>query len=425
MIQPYLPPDLDAVGNYRLLRLLAEISSKLVALPSEQMDDAIEDTLRLIVGTLEIDRSTLWQITDDRAGLMPSHHWQQSECPPLSPKLDAAALLPWSHGKVMRGEAFHFNCLEELPAEAARDVEAFRLRGPVANVTVPLFCNGGVFGAMTFGRLSHPRRWSRDEIDALQLIAGMFGGILCRRRAEFRAEQLRSELARVSRASMLGEFAANIAHELNQPLAAILGNAQAARRFLSKGLMDPVELTEILDDIIRDDKRANDVILNLRHLLEGTGSTRETCCVNALVTETCGFLRKRPASERIVVKLAVRELQVRAAPAEIQQVLINLVRNATQAMDALPPEHRKVRVETSGCNGNAVVRVVDRGCGFPEGQMERMLEPFHSNRPGGLGMGLAICRRIIDSHGGTIQARNRSSGGAEFSFSLPLFGSQG
>ena len=166
--------------------------------------------------------------------------------------------------------AFWFTSIDDLPPEAARDLESFRIHGPKSNVTIPLIANGQVFGALAFATLGKERKWREDEIAELKLVAQIIGNVLGRQRAEDRAEQLRTEIAHSTRAAMLGELAAALAHELNQPLTAILSNAQAARRFIADGAIEVDELRAILDDIIRDDKRAGGVIHNLRGMLNNT-----------------------------------------------------------------------------------------------------------------------------------------------------------
>jgi len=422
--EPRLPV---AVKNARLLRLLAGISTNLVSCPPDQVDEAIRGALQMVVETLDLDRSTIWQLGDDRAGMVLTHFWQKPGWPPLPARLDAAGLLPWCHAKILRGESFHFSTVGNLPPEARVDAENFLARGTRANVTAPLFADGGVFGAIGFAIVAGPREWTSDEIDGFELISRIIGNVIGRQRAELRAEQLRRELTRASRASLLGEIAAALAHEINQPLAAILGNAQAARRFIAAGAIDTAELLAILDDIIRDDKRAGLVIGNLRNMLEGSAAVREACCLNELVAEVCGFIEGGLATENIRLQRPATSqcIPVRAARLEIHEVLLNLILNASQAMAETPSDRRNVIIDTSIRDGEVVVEVADRGSGFPADQLARLFEPFHSTKPNGLGIGLAICKRIIEAHGGTISARNLEAGGAVFSFTLPVHGSCG
>lgn len=267
--------EAELANKLRLQGLLAELSSRFVALPYEQMAAAIRETQRFIVESLDLDRSTLWQVEEGRPGMVLTHCWQRPGWPPLPPELGTEGNLPWAHGKVSRGEFFSFSSVNELPPEAARDAEVFRLHGPKSNVTLPLIAEGQVFGALAFATLGEERRWREDELTELKLVAQIIANVIGRHRAEERAEQLRNEISHSTRAAMLGELTAALAHELNQPLTAILSNAQAARRFIASREMDPDELRAIFDDIIRDGKRAGGVVHHLRAMLSHAPVVRE------------------------------------------------------------------------------------------------------------------------------------------------------
>jgi PAS domain S-box-containing protein len=404
-----------------LQQLLADLLARFVTLQSGQVDAAIEETQRLIVETLGLDRSTLWQVAEGWPGMILTHCWQRPGWPPLLPRFEAEGKLPWAHAKVARGEPFWFTSIDDLPPEAARDLESFRIHGPKSNVTVPLVANGQVFGALAFATLGEERQWREDEIAELKLVAQIIGNVLGRQRAEDRAEQLRTEIAHSTRAATLGELGTALAHELNQPLTAILSNAQAARRFIADGAIEVDELRAILDDIIRDDKRAGSVIHSLHGMLNNTPVVPEACCLNDLVREVAEFLNGEMVNQKIELQQALAPAlpRVQAAPVEVQQVLVNLLLNAAQAMKDTPRELRHVDIETQ-CEGGAVtVSVRDHGCGIPAEQLGKVFNPFYTTKSSGLGMGLAICRRFIEAHGGRIEARNHEAGGATFSFSLP------
>lgn len=405
----------------RLQKLLADLSSRFAGLASGQVDAAIEQTQQLIVEALGLDRSTLWQLAEGQEGMVLTHCWQHPGHPPLPPHFETQGNLPWAYGKMMRGESFSFTSVNELPPEAARDAENFRVYGPKSNVTMPLIANGQVFGALAFATLSSERKWREDEVADLRLVAQIIGNVVGRQRAEDRAEQLRTEIARSTRASMLGELVAALAHELSQPLAAILSNAQAARRFVAAGTMEVEDLSAILNDIIRDDKRAGGVIHNLRTMLGNAPIVREACCLNSLVCEVAEFVNGEMVEQRIKVRQAPAPYlpRVQAARVEMQQVLLNLLLNAAQAMKETPRELRQIEIVTRCEEDLVTVCVRDRGCGIPPDRLGSVFNPFYTTKSSGLGMGLAICRRIIEAHGGQIEARNHESGGAVVFFSLP------
>jgi C4-dicarboxylate-specific signal transduction histidine kinase len=215
---------------------------------------------------------------------------------------------------------------------------------------------------------------------------------------------------------------ATLTHELNQPLAAILSNAQAARRFLTNPRPDYGEVQAILDDIVRDDKRAGDVIHHLRLLLREGASAREHLELGELVQQVLGLISHELDVQGIAVKLALASAlpPVAAGRVETQQVLLNLLANAIHALAEVPDERREITVRARPQGAGAVeISVEDQGPGIAADVLPRLFEPFFTTRSAGLGMGLAICRRIVDAQGGRIWAENTHRG-ARFSFTLPL-----
>lgn len=411
----------DLAAALRLHRLLAEISSLFVTRPPGQVDATLEEVQRRICKTLDLDRSTLWQTAGDGSGLVLTHYWQQPDFVPLQRNFMARAHFPWMDRRLRRGKSVQFKSLDELPPEAAQDVEVLRRYGTRSNATFPLIADGNVIGALAFAMISRERNWTADEISSLALVAQIFGHVICRHRAEEKVEQLREEILRSTRASVLGEIAAVLAHEINQPLTSILGNAQAALRFIHQGEADREEILAILGDIIRDDKRAGEVIHSLRSMLSGSPMPHEAHPLNELVSEVTSFLGRELADAGIDLKLDLTPARpvVRVARVEIQQLLHNLIQNAAQAMGETPRNQRRILIQTSSCGSLVKVLVRDHGRGISPEHMDRIFEPFHTTRAEGLGMGLAICRRIVSAHGGGIEARNAESMGAEFLFSLP------
>jgi len=414
--------ETELAEKLRLQGVLASVSTLFVALPTEDVEAAIEETQRLIVETLGLDRCTLWRLSEGGGGMVCVHCWQRPGWPPLPPYFTTEGNLPWAYAKLMRAESICFTSIDQLPPEASRDAEVFRIHGPRSNLTIPLVADGRTFGALAFATLGSERAWKEDEIMDLKLIAQIIGNVVGRQQAELREGQLRSELSHALRVATLGELASALAHELNQPLAAILSNAQAARRFMDSGEIDLVEFRAILDDIVRDDKRAGNVIQNLRAMVSNRPAVRETCSLNALVDEVIDLTRSEMIEAQIEVKTALApELpSVEAARVELQQVLVNLLINATHAMEGTPPERRIIEVSTR-VEGDSVAAIVrDRGHGIPPERVSAIFAPFFSTKSSGLGMGLSICRRIIENHGGRIEARNHEDGGAAFYFTLPI-----
>jgi signal transduction histidine kinase/ligand-binding sensor domain-containing protein len=245
-----------------------------------------------------------------------------------------------------------------------------------------------------------------------------------RERAEFeRARRHQEELARASRVAVMGELSASIAHELNQPLTAILSNALAARRFLSAAVPDLGEFREILGDIVQDTTRARDVIRNLRELVKKSDRDFADIDLNEIIHQVAVLLRAECVARNVdlVLDLAQSLPGLHGDRVQLQQVLLNLLMNAFDAVSAQPVGARRVTVHTAVESATTLrLDVSDRGTGIPPADLEWIFQPFHTTKESGLGMGLAISRSIVESHGGRLWAENRLDGGATFHVALPV-----
>lgn len=243
-----------------------------------------------------------------------------------------------------------------------------------------------------------------------------------RLRAEARAAQLRGELNHATRVTTMGELAATLAHELNQPLAAILSNAQAARRWLAGSHPDLDEIRAIVGDIITDDKRAGEIIHRMRAMLRKSDHKRAPIDLARVVQDTAALLNSElvAANVRLMLNLPAEPLVVDADEVETQQVLLNLMKNGIDAIADNGMRVRELRVSASRPHNYAVVTVHDTGGGMSDDTRARLFDPFFTTKAKGLGMGLAICRRIAEAHGGKLDVGAASEGGATLVLSLPL-----
>ena len=247
---------------------------------------------------------------------------------------------------------------------------------------------------------------------------------VARRRAEADAQQKRAELWHLSRVASLGELTATLAHELNQPLMAILSNAAAAQRFLTRPQQDLVEVGEALTDISADTRRAGEVIRRLRGLLKrGTPAEFAPLDLNDVIRTVERIARGEALQHLVTVDLDLApDLPPTMGDAvELQQVVMNLMLNAFAAMDQPERRNRQLRVRTrASADGSQVqAEFEDTGGGIAVDVIDRIFEPFVSTKPDGLGMGLSICRSILDQHGGGLRAANNAAGGATFLMTLP------
>jgi C4-dicarboxylate-specific signal transduction histidine kinase len=236
-------------------------------------------------------------------------------------------------------------------------------------------------------------------------------------------EDQQRSLAHLARVGMVGELSGALAHELNQPLTAILSNAQAAKRMIESNPVDITELRNVISDIIDDDARAGDVIRHLRALLKKDESRNETVDINAVVARTLELTRSALTAQRIVIvtRFSGTPLLVKGDSVQLQQLLLNLVLNAAEAMANVSRDSGALIVTTNSVNNELLqISVSDTGSGVPDTIKARLFDPFFSTKQSGLGLGLSICRAIAERHGGHIHAANNPGHGATFHVSLPL-----
>jgi len=247
--------------------------------------------------------------------------------------------------------------------------------------------------------------------------------ISARLAAEEGTRRSREQVELLSRVSLLGEMTASLAHELNQPLGAIVNNATAATQYLEQGRLNPEQLQDILTDVVRDARRAHDIMRNVRSAIKKGSAIRGQINLNDVVKTITHMVQPDAAAQLCKMEMSlVRDLPaIEGDPIQIQQVLINLVQNAFDAMRDTPPSRRIVEIATN-YNGEGTISVVvrDYGSGISETARDRLFEQFFTTKEEGLGMGLAIVRSIVEAHGGSISAENADGGGARFHFRLPI-----
>jgi PAS domain S-box-containing protein len=252
-------------------------------------------------------------------------------------------------------------------------------------------------------------------------ILGVSMDITRQKQTAVEAQQQREELAHLSRVVTLSALSSSLAHELNQPLASILSNAQAGQRFIAQDPPDLVELRAILADIVSADRRGAEIIWRLRTLLRRGEVALQPVSVNECLEELLRLI----SSDLIARGVTVSNLTAGDLPpamtdrVQLQQVLLNLIVNACDAMDSNPPQDRKLTLTTFISQGEARIGVLDCGVGLPE-DVETLFQPFHTTKEGGLGMGLSICRTLLAAHGGRLWGERRGEHGAAFYVALPL-----
>lgn len=266
-------------------------------------------------------------------------------------------------------------------------------------------------------------RGSVEFVDAAPLrMYGVAIDISGRKQAEWEAQQQRQELAHLSRVTLLGELSGSLAHELNQPLTAILSNAQAALRFLGQDAPSLDEVRDILNDIVDEDKHASEVIRHLRLLLKKGEVEHQPLHVNDAIQEVLKLMRGDLLAHCIAVHvdLAPQLPAVNGDRVQIQQVLLNLLLNGCEAMTDNAIAERRFDIRSALSGETVKVSVGDGGRGIAAENLESIFKPFFTTKTQGIGLGLAVCRSIVAAHGGKLWAENNDGRGAVFHFTLPV-----
>jgi PAS domain S-box-containing protein len=246
--------------------------------------------------------------------------------------------------------------------------------------------------------------------------------ITARKEAELEHERKNLELARAGRVALMGELAASLAHEVNNPVGAIVANASAGQRLLAAGKIGTEEMTELLADIVADGRRAGDIIRGIRNMVRKGEAQHSLVQINNLIDDLLRIVHGEAIGRevRVTVEADSKAGRVWGDSVQLLQVLLNLTVNAFEAMSALPSNARSLIIHAvHDGNGNILVKLRDSGPGFPIGIGEQLFEPFFSTKAEGTGMGLAIARSIVEAHGGALSAENCDDGGACFTIRLP------
>lgn len=403
-------------------RLYAEMSASLGNVPLNELDTAIKQSLERLVEYFDVDRVTILELNEDRSKLTPL---MSCAVPGVEPymRTDSDRLFPWVFKKLSLGQTLVWDrVLEKLPPEASSDRKYVQSIGIKSYISIPLTLGGKTDYAIAMGTFGKPREWPEQLIQRLRHLGEMFAHVLVRRRVENRVRQLRGQLTSMTRVTTMGELAGALAHEINQPLAAIMSNAQAARRFLEAKEPDIEELRDILTDIADDTTRASEVIQRLRNMMKGSRATEVPLSINDVIQEVIPLMKRDSESRevRIQLELSPDLPPVRGDKIQLQQILLNLLLNGFDAMRELEPLQRVLTIETSPADDNKVrVAVRDVGTGIEDEKLQQIFDPFFTTKSEGMGLGLSINRTIVEAHGGQLWAENNQGAGATFYFTLP------
>ncbi len=539
----------------RFEELLSRLSGEFVGAHIQEVETILEASLRRLGEALGLGRLTLYRLSREAEEFEVAYSWSGPGIDRV-PRVSVSEEFPWVTRRIVGAQAVAFSRPEELPPDAARDVETFRRRGIRSNLGIPLVAGGRVLGSLSFVTFTAERAWPDELVQRLRLVGELFANALAqkeahealraseamksailaslssnvavldrdgriitvndgwvrfardngasadaivgvgssyfdickiatgmsaghadeatvgiravldrsrtaltleypcrasrierwfalsvvplsrpeggavvshtevteRKVAELEVQRSRQELTHFTRVSTMGELTASLAHELNQPLTGILSNAQAAQRLLQASPPELGEVGHILADIVEDDRRAGEVIQRLRYLLKKDEAQFRPVDLNVLIRDVAKLLNSDALIRNVTVtlELASAPVVVSGDAVQLQQVILNLLLNAMEAMADRAEHSRDIVVRTENSEVDAVhVSVQDSGVGLRREMHHVVFEPFYTTKPGGMGMGLAIARSIVEAHGGVIWAADNASGGATFHFSLP------
>ena len=266
----------------RFALLVDELSAAMARASVDEIDKEIKEWLRKIVLALEVDRGTFWERAASDGGFVGTYWWARPGVPGLPRKMLSIKISPWATGEVLAGKTVVYSNPEELPKEEVKLRQFLKTHGPKAQVMLPLQIGGIVLGALTFGKFRAPRYWSPSEVQRLRIVGQIIAGALDRKRAVLQSRKLQGELAVASRRSTMGELTASIAHELNQPLAAILSSLGGLARLLSQGNPKPALTSAAVRNAIEDTKRAGEIVRRLRSMFRGDETRKVAIDIGAL-----------------------------------------------------------------------------------------------------------------------------------------------
>jgi signal transduction histidine kinase len=403
--------------------LLPELARSLVRAPVNDLDAEIDQWLERIATSLGYDRGTLTQINPVTGLASFTNSWARPSNRRLSSSLDVKALLPWTLQTMLIGETVVMPSPKILPREAAVDSESFSRHGTKSNVMAAIKLGGGTVGVIALASLYEHRCCSAKTVDRLRAMAEIFGSGLQRKRAVAEILHLRHELTYLSRVTMMGQLAASLAHELNQPLGAILNNAEAMQAILVSDRPDLEELRAGIADIIQDDNRAQEIIQRLKTLFRRKEVPKSQIDMVNILGEIGPIVRGEGLRRNVSLKIDVKQPLplLLADSVQLQQAIINLILNAFDAVATVDDGPREVRIEAmaQGEAHGIKLLVRDTGAGIAPDAISRIFEPFFTTKPNGMGMGLAIAKSIIDAHGGTLSVTPNRDRGTTFEIKLP------
>lgn len=410
----------ELAGAVAFEQMVTQALADLVRTPRGELDPVIVDVLHRASVTLDADSVVLWQRDPHGDTLRPTHNFTR-EGVSLPPDVAGEATFPWSVGEILANRAVSTFVAAMPPEDAAVDIATLTALNAKSLVAVPIAFGGRVVGALAFASEDDTRGWPQSLLPRVQLFGEVLAFVLARDRAERGERDARAEAAHAARLGTMGVVAASLAHELTQPLAAIMTNAEMALELAGRDEVDQAELHATLEDILADDRRASELIAQLRRFLRRDELAHAELDIAALLREVMSLVRGEVVGKGVVLTLDCPDQLPRVAGnhAQVQQVLLNLLLNAFDAVANNAPSARQVVVTAQALQGIVQIAVSDNGTGMDAEAQARAFTPFYTTKPKGMGLGLSISRSIAQSHGGSLLMTSSPGSGSTFRLVLP------
>jgi len=401
-------------------RFIEKLSISWVCLPVAEIRAQIDRWLKEIVLGNDLDRAAITQIDPKSGKLVVRQSWSRDNRLKLPDGFEVSRPAPWFDNYLMSGQTLVYSKVSEVPREfVSKDWNIFRHYIPKSNISVPLRMAGDVVGSVGFASFRKEREWSPRSVRRFESVAAIIGSALERRRAVEENTLLRHELSHVARAAVMGQLTASLTHQLNQPVAAALSNAEAIQSMLESEHPDLEELRAAISDVVQDNLRAGDVIKGLRLFFRKDQIQKIPVDLGQLVADVVRML----GSDALFRNASLTFESPPSLPlivgdrVQLQQAILNLILNAFDAVEG--GDARQVSANVFVDGDCLKVTVCDSGKGIDPATVPRMYEPFFTTKPTGMGMGLAIAQSIVRAHGGSLTARRNADRGSTFEISFP------
>jgi signal transduction histidine kinase len=425
--RPNRRANLRVIGPRREIEhfelLVDELSAVMSRTPAHAVDGEIETWLGKISQALGLDRSGIYERDSSADHVRAAHTWKRTNIPPLPPDFEPEKYLKTTTDWVLAGNQVVFSSPNGIPAELTDAKQFVERYGLKASAIIPMWAGNRVIGAGGFDKFRAARKWPPKLLEQLTLAVRLFGSAIERKQAETERRATLAQLRVASRRNMMSELVASLAHEINQPLGAILSNLGGLARLLSKNNPEPAIALAAVNNAIEDTKRAAEIIRRIRFMFKAHPEHKTAVGIGALAGDVVSLIASEAALRKVLVLLEVSPAVKRVIGDRIllQQCLLNLLMNGFDAITESKSDQREITIKIAAEKSRwAAISVRDTGGGIHPSVANRLFEPFVTTKNNGMGLGLLVTRSIVENHGGKIWATPNPDRGTTFTFTLPL-----